>query len=166
MLSWTLLGLVVVMVLGSACSSDGDAAGGLGRRDDLTIDKALAELKQIVLETAEAVAPGLPHPVADDMDIGPTGCEDADISPHVFSTWGVDVLVGDGREPADLLPAVEDHWKAKGYEIDRGRLDTDDPELVGSTRGFNFTALAVPGSGKLNIGGDTPCVPNPELDEE
>lgn len=156
MLIWLTLGTLAVA--GTACSSGG---GGGGRvRDDLTIEDAEARLKEIVLDTAEAAAPGLPHPVF--SDIGPTGCEDADISKHVFRTWSVNVMMQEGREPADLLGAVESHWKQRGYDVDRDRLEDPQPELLGRAEGFVFRALAVPGSGQLNIGGDTPCVPNPD----
>ena len=77
----------------------------------------------------------------------------------------VDVVMEDGREPAELLPAVEAHWKEQCYDIDRHRLDDPDPDLIGRRKGFALVALAVPGSGRLNIGGDTPCVPNPERDK-
>jgi hypothetical protein len=151
-----------VLVLPAARSSS--AGGGNSKvRDDLSIDEARAQLKQMVIDTAEAAAPGRPHPVFE--DIGPTGCEDADVARHVFSTFSVDVVLEDGREPAELLPAVEAHWEERGYEIDRHRLDDPEPDLIGRRKGFALTALAVPGSGRLNIGGDTPCVPNPERDK-
>jgi hypothetical protein len=151
-----------LLVLGAACTSSG---GGKAKiRDDLTVDEAKAQLTKMVLDTAAAAAPGRPHQVFE--DIGPTGCEDADVARHVFSTWSVDVMVEDGRDPAQLLPAVEAHWKERGYTIDRHRLDDPEPELISRTEGFAMTALAVPGSGRLNIGGDTPCVPNPERDQE
>jgi hypothetical protein len=151
------IGLMVV----TACGSSGD---GPEVRDNLTIAEAKARLQKIVLDTAEAAGPGLPHPVFE--DIGPTGCEDTETSPHVFSTWSVDVVLEDGRQPAELLPAVEAHWKDRGYDIDRHRMEDPEPELIGHTQGFAVTALAVPDSGRLNIGGDTPCVPNPELEEK
>ncbi len=154
------LSLGALVVLAAACTASGGGSSKV--RDDLTIDEAEAQLKKIVLDTAEAAGPGLPRPVFE--DIGPTGCEDADVSPHVFRTWSVDVVLDDGREPVELLPAVEAHWKERGYDIDRHRLEDPEPELIGRTRGFAVTALAVPGSGLLNVGGDTPCVPNPEFE--
>jgi len=155
-----LLGLGAWVMI-AACSSSG--GGNSKVRDDLSVDEAKAQLQKMVIDTAEAAAPGRPRPVFD--DIGPTGCEDADVSPHVFSTWSVNVKLEDGRDPAELLPAVEAHWEERGYDIDRHRLDDPEPELIARTKGFAITALAVPGSGQLNIGGDTPCVPNPERDQ-
>ena len=147
-----------VLVVVAACSSSG--GGNSKVRDDLSIDEARAQLKKMVTDTAEAAGPGRPHPVF--SDIGPTGCEDGDIARHVFSSFSVDVVLEDGREPVELLPAVEAHWKEQGYEVDRHRLDDPEPDLIGRRKGFALVALAVPGSGRLNIGGDTPCVPNPE----
>ncbi|MGH8905578.1 MAG: hypothetical protein ACRD0K_03460 [Egibacteraceae bacterium] len=148
----------LVIIATAACAAMGGAGGGV--REDLTSDEAHARLRQIILDTAEAAAPGAPHPVS--IDIGPSFCEEADIAPHVFSTWGVDIAISDGRQPADLLPAVEARWEERGYDIDRRHLDDPHPDLLSSVEGFTFRALAVPGSGILTISGDTPCVPNPE----
>ena len=155
--------LLVALGAGVMLASCSSSSGNSKVRDDISIDEARTQLKQMVNDTAEAVVPGRPHPVFE--DIGPTGCEDADVARHVFGTFSVDVVLDDGREPAAFLPAVEAYWKDRGYDIDRRRLDDPDPDLIGRKEGFALTALAVPGSGRLNIGGDTPCVPNPERDK-
>ncbi|MGH8905579.1 MAG: hypothetical protein ACRD0K_03465 [Egibacteraceae bacterium] len=151
-----LVGLVAIAT--AACAALGR---GSGVRDDLTSDEALARVHQIVDETADAVLPGAPRQPRVE-DTVPRYCEEADIAPHVSHTWGVRIPLQDGQEPAELLSAVEAHWEDLGYDIDRRWVDDTHPELLGSADGFTFRALAVPGSGRLVIDANSPCVPNPE----
>ncbi|MGH8929283.1 MAG: hypothetical protein ACRDZO_01260 [Egibacteraceae bacterium] len=146
--------LVALIALSTA------SCAGPGRsriREDLTLDEALDQLQRIISDTAQAASSRDAWKVI--IDNGPRGCEDAEVSPHLFYTWGITIPVAPGHQPSELLPAVEAHWVEQGYEVARDRLDDFQPELLGRIRGFGFRALAVPDSGQLVISGDTACVP-------
>src|SRR3712207_2648137 len=98
----TLMALTAFVVM--AC-----AVPGRNRiRTDLTLDEALGQLQRIITDTAETVAPGVEWQL--DQDIGPRGCEDAEVAPHLFHTWGITIPVAPGHQPAELLAAVEAYW--------------------------------------------------------
>ena len=124
----------------------------------MNIEEGKEHLRGILVATHRAVAPSLPFELS--IDIGPTDCRN-----HLGRSLGtVEHTLGyqlrlDRPDGADLLPAIEAHWLRQGYAVDRRRLQDFQPELLGSSDGFVFRALAVPGSGLVHIGGGTPCLP-------
>ncbi|HKY74611.1 MAG TPA: hypothetical protein VJS45_00610 [Acidimicrobiia bacterium] len=155
---WIALGALAVLT--AACNANGESGGGRAAkfRDDLDRDEAFATLQQMIRDTAKAAGPDLRVNVAEGAEIGWTDCENRDAA-HVFNTWSMEVILRPGQEPADLLPAVEAHWKSKGYDIQRAPKGDPHEDLIVRPDGYVLRALVVPDSAVLPITGDTPCVP-------
>lgn len=75
-------------------------------------------------------------------------------------TYSVDLDLpkkGDGRAQ---LKRIRRHWEQSGYLIKSDEVDDDfAPMLTAERDGFGFWALAPSRDDRLNVFGDTPCVP-------
>lgn len=151
--------LAVACLVWTACSSPLPA--GHEEPNEMNVEDGRKHLKSILDGTHRATAAELP--LKDHVVIGPSECRDASNIGFgtYFTTVAFDIQL-EGRDGLQLLQAIQAHWAERGYDIDTGRLGSSQPELLGASDGFTFRALAVPGSGWVNLAGDTPCLAKAE----
>jgi len=129
-----------------------------------TSQESREALRALFHEVAETVAPGQTLELF--REIGPTECVDPTnrgLGTHYF-TLSYN-LPADDSAFETILSAIAERWKASGFELSTERLGDPQPELLASRRGTTVRALAVPGSGRINLAGDTPCLPLDSLVE-
>ena len=149
----------VVLVVATLLTVGGCGGGGDDEEvPDIDVTEAAARLEQILRDTAAAAAPDTPFVERDPIG-RPQDCVDSlnRSKGLVYRAVYGEVATPKGEE-ADLLPAVQRHWEAEGYDIDDSFLDDVQPELKASVDGFHFRALAVPDTGVVDLTGTTPCV--------
>lgn len=124
----------------------------------MNIAQGREHLRRLLAETHRAVAPG--RALTPRIDIGPTDCRGRlgqSLGTQLHSL-GFDLRL-EQPDGAPLLPEIEAHWRRRGFTVDAHRLQDPQPEVLASSDGFTLRALAVPGSGVVHLGGDTPCLP-------
>lgn len=150
-----LAGLLAAALLG--CSDEADPPDD---QEPVTMNvmEARAALEALLLETAEAVAPGVEVEVVSDL---PPGQCLSDLTGAVLdtesATLGYALPVDDGTEKVVLMQVVAE-WERIEIELDRGQIDDRDAEVVGQLPNLTVRVLAVPDTGQVALTGQTDCL--------
>ena len=74
------------------------------------------------------------------------------------------IQVPSDEESLRVLDRIDAYWTQQGHSVNRARLTDAQPEIVVVTDGFRFRA--VPGSGIVNLAGETPCLKGSKTQEQ
>ncbi|MEO7556690.1 MAG: hypothetical protein ABIV94_08835 [Acidimicrobiales bacterium] len=146
----------LALVTALACGNDSGPADREAP-PDLNVIEGRARLDQIFGDTVAAVAPGVA--LRNLRSSGVRDCTNPRNQPDGTAQDGLFIdLDLIGRDEAEALQAVADHWRAEGFDVQDHLVDTEQPELLATSDGFQFSAISVPGTGLLTFSGSTPCL--------
>ena len=125
-----------------------------------TLDRALARLRSLVEDTADAVLPGQPRTPRPGNEER-VACMDelGAFTDERYASWGVAIDLDQEHDAAAIIDRTRTYWDAQGYEVDTSSAGADPPSLFLEFDGFNVEMLVNGEQGKAYLGGSTPCLP-------
>ena len=127
--------------------------------DPGALDQAVARLRTLVEETADAVLPG--HPRAPRAGNGePVPCMDelGGFTERRYASWRVSIDLKEERDAEAILDRTRAYWESAGYSVDSDSAEADPPSLFLAFEGYDVEMLVNTDIQKAFLGGSTPCV--------